>query len=110
MEEKKQKKLDGIARKASQLVKFLQKGVLKAVAKFIICDNQVGVVIILIVCVTECFNILQSLLVANKATFQNCLVAMRPKLTTADLPLTHDISTYIHNAFVKFLDELKGQI
>ena len=110
MEEKKQKKLDGIAQKASQLVKFLQEGVLKAVAKFIICDNQVGVVIILIVCVARCFNILQSLLMANKATFQNCLIAMRLKLTTADLPSTHDISTYIHNAFVKFLDELKGQI
>lgn len=61
-------------------------------------------------CVTGYFNILQSLLVANKATFRNCLVAMRPKSTTADLPSTHDISTYIHNAFIKFLDELKGQI
>jgi hypothetical protein len=115
LEEKKQKKdgqqkLDGIARKASQLVEFSREGVLKAVAEFIVCDNQVGVVIILIVCVTRCLNILQSLLVANKATFRNCPVAMRPKSTTADLPSTHDISTYIHNAFVKFLDELKGQI
>jgi hypothetical protein len=46
----------------------------------------------------------------NKGTFRNCLVAMRPKSTTADLPSTHDVSTYIHNAFVKFLEELKGQI
>ena len=91
LEEKKQKKdgqwkLDGIAWKASQLVEFLWEGVLKAVAEFIICNNQVGIVIILIVCMTRCFNILQSLLVANKATFRNCLIAMHPKLTTADPP------------------------
>jgi hypothetical protein len=35
---------------------------------------------------------------------------MRPKSMTTDLPLTHDVSTYIHNGFIKFLDELKGQI
>ena len=91
LEEKKQKKdgqwkLDGIAWKASQLVEFLWEGVLKAVAEFIICNNQVGVVIILIICMIRCFNILQSLLVANKATFWNCLIAMHPKLTTADPP------------------------
>ncbi len=46
----------------------------------------------------------------NKAMFRNCLVAMRPKSTSVDLPSTHDVSTYIYNAFNKFLDELKGQM
>ncbi len=35
---------------------------------------------------------------------------MRPKSTSVDLPSTHDVSTYIYNAFNKFLDELKGQM
>ena len=35
---------------------------------------------------------------------------MCSKSTAADLPSTYDVSTYIHNAFVKFLDKLKGRI
>jgi hypothetical protein len=27
-----------------------------------------------------------------------------------DLPSTYDVLTYIHNTFIKYLDELKGQI
>ena len=38
----------------------------------------------------------QSLSVVDKATFQNCLVAMRPRATKADIPSTHNITTFIH--------------
>lgn len=51
----------------------------------------------------------QSLAVANKATFRNCLVAMRPKAIKADLPSTHDVQTYLHNQFVEFFNELKAK-
>ena len=51
----------------------------------------------------------QSLAVANKATFRNCLVTMRPKAIKADLPSTHDIQTYIHNQFVAFFNKLKAK-
>jgi hypothetical protein len=35
---------------------------------------------------------------------------MRPKSTTADIPSTHDITTYIHNRFIKHLSDLKFEI
>lgn len=52
----------------------------------------------------------QALAVANKKTFKNCLVVMRPKATNADLPTTHDVTVYVHNQFVNWLKELKEQI
>jgi hypothetical protein len=52
----------------------------------------------------------QALAVVNKAVFQNCLVAMRPNTTQKDLPSSHNISVYIHNSFVKWLDKLKDDI
>jgi len=52
----------------------------------------------------------QALAVAGKTTFYNCLVAMRPKAGTLDLPSTHDITTYIHNEFVEWLTKLKVDI
>jgi hypothetical protein len=35
---------------------------------------------------------------------------MRPKAVRHDIPSTHDITTYIRNEFVKWLNELKGEI
>ena len=64
---------------------------LDAVARFVACDDQ-------------------SLAVTNKAMFRNCLVMMRPKTVTADLPTTHTISDYIHNQFVAQLVKLKTEI
>ena len=44
---------------------------------------------------------------ADKATFRNCLVVMRTKTTTKELPSTHDIRVYVHNKFVEHLGRLK---
>lgn len=52
----------------------------------------------------------QSLAVANKATFRNCLVAMQPAAMKADIPSMHDIAAYIHNAFLDFFAQLKSDI
>jgi hypothetical protein len=52
----------------------------------------------------------KALAVADKAVFRNCLVAMRPKAGRQDIPSTHDVATYIHNEFVKWLKELKDKI
>ncbi|KAF9226197.1 hypothetical protein BS17DRAFT_697756, partial [Gyrodon lividus] len=65
--------------------------VLKSVAEFVVCDDQ-------------------SLAVASKSTFQNCLVAMKPTAENADLPSMHDVSTYIHNSFIEFLGTLKSDL
>ena len=35
---------------------------------------------------------------------------MRPKSTNADLPTAYDVKTYIHNEFVKHIDQLKLDI
>jgi hypothetical protein len=47
--------------------------------------------------------------VANKTTFQNCL-AMHPASTPAELPSTHNITTYIHNAFIKLIESVKADV
>ncbi|KAG1751562.1 uncharacterized protein EDB91DRAFT_1045528, partial [Suillus paluster] len=46
----------------------------------------------------------------NKATFRNCLVAMQPAAMKANIPSAHDITTYIHNAFLDFFVQLKSDI
>ncbi|KAG1739813.1 uncharacterized protein EDB91DRAFT_1053467 [Suillus paluster] len=77
--------------KASKLHQFSREDVLHAVAKFVVCDDQ-------------------SLAVANKATFRNCSVTMRPAAMKADIPSVHDITTYIHSAFLDFFVQLKSDI
>jgi hypothetical protein len=53
---------------------------------------------------------MQALSLADKASFRNCLVAMRPRTTKADMPSAHDVATFIHNEFVVLLDKFKRQI
>ncbi|KIM59139.1 hypothetical protein SCLCIDRAFT_27578 [Scleroderma citrinum Foug A] len=64
---------------------------LKSVAEFIVCGDQ-------------------PLSMVDKAVFQNCLVAIWPKATKADIPSTHDIYMYIHNTFGEFIKELRSEI
>jgi hypothetical protein len=52
----------------------------------------------------------QSLAVANKALFQNCLVVMQPKLMLLDLPSAHNIIKHLHNEFVCWMGELEVEI
>ncbi|KAF9234313.1 hypothetical protein BU15DRAFT_31439, partial [Melanogaster broomeanus] len=67
---------------------FSREDVLRMVAEFVVCDDQ-------------------PIAVANKTSFRNCLVAMKPTAMKADLPSSHDVSTFIHNAFIDFLQQLK---
>ena len=52
---------------------------------------------------------MQSLAVADKVSFRNCLVSMQSSATKADLPSTHDITAFIHNSFVSFLKKMKEE-
>ncbi|KAF8222375.1 hypothetical protein L208DRAFT_1214030, partial [Tricholoma matsutake] len=70
---------------------FTQEGLLDAISKFIACDDQ-------------------SLAVASKASFRNCLIIMRLKTIIPDLPSTHTVSDYIHNQFVAQLKKLNTEI
>ncbi|KAF8443722.1 hypothetical protein L210DRAFT_861964 [Boletus edulis BED1] len=70
---------------------FSREEVLKCVAQFVVCNDQ-------------------SLAVADNAAFRNCLVAMWPNTTKADIPSTHDISVYVHNEFIDFIKQLKVEI
>ncbi|KAM6490390.1 hypothetical protein JOM56_014154, partial [Amanita muscaria] len=70
---------------------FTKEAILEAVVKFITCENQ-------------------ALLTANKATFRNCLVAMRPKVNKNDLPSAHDVRVFIQNSFVSHIDQVRKEI
>ncbi|KAN0081297.1 hypothetical protein V8E55_008921, partial [Tylopilus felleus] len=65
---------------------FSREEVLRRVAQFIVCDDQASV------------------------AFRNCLVAMQPNATKADVPSSHDITTFIHNEFISFIKQLKVEI
>jgi hypothetical protein len=86
-----QMKLDGAIEKMSKLKEFMREGVLDAVARHIVCNNQ-------------------ALAVAEERTFRNGLVAMRPRSTMADIPSTHDVTQYIHNKFVSLLGTFRAKI
>jgi hypothetical protein len=47
---------------------------------------------------------------ASKASFYNCLVAMRPRAKIIDLPSMHDVTRYIYNQFVEWVTNLKKKI
>jgi hypothetical protein len=55
-----------------------------------------------------CYS-LQSLVVADKTTFRNCLVTMRPRTRTSELASTHEVTTHIHNEFVEYMKNLKEE-
>ncbi|KAM6503160.1 hypothetical protein JOM56_000103, partial [Amanita muscaria] len=84
-----QQTLDGKFTTLTMPTEFTRDAIQVAVAQFVVCDDQ-------------------SLAVASKTTFRNCLVTMRPKTRTSELPTMHDITTYIHNMFVKHLEDLKA--
>ncbi len=53
---------------------------------------------------------LQPFAIAKNIAFQNSLLAMRPRSTIFDLPSSHDVKVYCHNAFVKYMKDLKEEI
>ncbi|KAH9920793.1 uncharacterized protein B0H18DRAFT_863555, partial [Fomitopsis serialis] len=67
---------------------FSRQTILELEAKHIVCDDQ-------------------SLSLAQTSSFRNCLVGMRPQTVNLDLPTTHDIKIFIHNAFVKHIEQLR---
>jgi hypothetical protein len=87
-----QTKLDAIATTSESAPKqFSREGTLRAVTKFIACDDQ-------------------AFEVANKATFRNCLTSMRPQTMKADLPTAYGVKMCLLNEFVDHLNELKATI
>ncbi|KAG1726893.1 uncharacterized protein EDB91DRAFT_1086634 [Suillus paluster] len=70
---------------------YSREDVLHTVAEFVVCDDQ-------------------SLVVADKPAFKNCLVAMQPNAILVDMPSTHDVLAYIHNTFIEFIKGLKVQM
>jgi hypothetical protein len=49
-------------------------------------------------------------MLADKVSFRNCLVAMRPHTKRSELPSAHDVKAYIHNQYIAHLEDLKKQI
>ncbi|KAF5382025.1 hypothetical protein D9615_004467 [Tricholomella constricta] len=52
----------------------------------------------------------QALMLADKISFRNVLVSMRPIAKKADLPTSTDVRNHLHNSFVERLKELKAAI
>ncbi|KAL6298237.1 hypothetical protein BKA93DRAFT_706527, partial [Sparassis latifolia] len=67
---------------------FSREAILDAVIKHVVCGDQ-------------------ALLLADDATFTNCLVTMRPKTTRADLPTRGTVKTQIKNKFVDYVERLR---
>ncbi|KAF8797345.1 hypothetical protein BYT27DRAFT_7125849 [Phlegmacium glaucopus] len=66
---------------------FTRSGVLHAVAKLVVTNNQ-------------------PLALADNIAFHNTLVSMRPKLTSSDLPTSYNVKLHVHNEFVKWINQL----
>ncbi|KAF8232058.1 hypothetical protein L208DRAFT_1064199, partial [Tricholoma matsutake] len=87
----KQGTLDALVGKTAGPLVFNREDLLHTVTQFIAVDDQ-------------------SLAVAGKTAFRNCLVAMRPKSISLNLPTTHDVVKHLHNEFVRWIDRLKQDI
>ncbi|EKM81446.1 hypothetical protein AGABI1DRAFT_35778, partial [Agaricus bisporus var. burnettii JB137-S8] len=70
---------------------FTREGILKAVTIHIATDDQA-------------FDI------ANKPSFRNCLVTMRPRTTKNDLPSAYDVKNFLHSEFTRYLQDLADEI
>ena len=93
--------------KATKSKEFSRDDALRAVAEFVVCDNQVS----WMACSEPASsNDYQSLAVVNKTVFKNCLVSMRPNAVNADLPMTHEVTKVIHDQFIEFIDKLKQRV
>jgi hypothetical protein len=106
----KQTKLDDNFAKmpSTHLKEFTREGVVDAVARFIMLDDQVFPN-------DRCdvrtlFNPLQPLALASKPAFRNCLVAMKPRAKKTDLPSRHDVEVHISNQFSQHITDLKQRI
>jgi hypothetical protein len=96
---------------------FTREAVLHAVAQFVACDDQVSTMSnisgpgqYLPVHSPASCPWLQAFAVANNKLFRNCLVSMRPKTKSSDIPSSHDVGVYIHNECVKWLKQLREEI
>jgi hypothetical protein len=97
---------------------FTREAVLHAVSQFVACDDQVSMKLVisgqylLVVryATTRHRVTLQAFAVANNKLFRNCLVAMRPKTKTSELPSSHDVGVYVHNESVRWLKQLRKEI
>jgi hypothetical protein len=88
---KTQTTLDGVAKKLEGPQAFSTRNTLHAVVQHIVCTDQ-------------------SLATADKISFRNCLVAMRPRTVPSELPSSHDVTTHLHNEFVSHIKLVKAEI
>ena len=90
---------------------FTREGTLLFMTKFIACDDQVSLSH-LEKRPNGCQQrrTLQAFEVANKPSFRNCLLSMRPQTVKADLPSDHDVRVCLQNQFVEYMNQLKSTI
>jgi len=102
--------LDSVVQVSKGPKEFSRDALLHALAQLVACNNQVserggGSES------TENYSCSpQAFALVSKAVFQNCLTVMRPKTRTKELPSCHDVTAYFHNAFIKFITEIRQVI
>jgi len=52
----------------------------------------------------------QAFALVSKAVFRNCLTVIHSKTRTKELPSCHNVTAYLHNAFIKFITEIRQAI
>ena len=90
--------------------KFMQEALLQVVMVFIICNDQVSKPDCLQETTKLTSDQIQALLLVNKDSFQKVLIVVWPGTKIQGLLLLHDVSTQLHNEFIKWMKEVKTAI
>ena len=93
--------LDSLVKAVCTVKEFTKQEILAAIARFVACDDQVRSSVLQCCDGTEVK--VEALAVVNKPIFCNCLITMRPKMRSKELPSIHDVVTYIHNKFGRWM-------
>ena len=89
---------------------FSREALLHALAQLIACDDQVSKMARKFDETSTNIFVLKAFALVSKAVFRNCLTVMQPKTRTKELPSAHDVTIYIQNEFIRFMDQIKQVI
>jgi len=93
--------LDSLVKAVCTVKEFMKQRILAAIACFIACDDQVRSSVLWCCNGTEVK--VEALAVVNKPIFRNCLITMQPKMRSKELLSSHNMVTYIHNKFGRWM-------
>jgi len=102
--------LDHVVQVSKGPKEFSRNALLHALAQLVACDDQVSERGGGSESTENYSHSPQAFALVSKAVFRNCLTVMRPKTRTKELLSCHDVMAYLHNAFIKFITEMRQAI